>query len=209
MARKPQRIVEAATIDGIGPVTARDLLAMPENRWGMLRDRITDRRHGKDGLIARCMACAGSVYVRTAWASGVSHPLFAHYSGSDPYCPWYHGRNLAPADARASQYQGRQELNAHRLMCEQIAYIVALDERHIRHTVAKYLARPYMPTVASQMSTSSGRGSGRSSSSFKCQARSRPRFRSGASTMSTKASHFSGYYSASIQRSKCNRASET
>ena len=66
MVRKPQRIIEAALIEGIGPITARDMLVMPEDRWGLLRDRITDRRHGKDGLVARCMACEGAVYIRTA-----------------------------------------------------------------------------------------------------------------------------------------------
>jgi hypothetical protein len=66
MARKPQRIIKATLIEGIGPITARDLLAMPEDSWGLLRGRITDRRHGKDGLVARCMACEGEVYIRTA-----------------------------------------------------------------------------------------------------------------------------------------------
>lgn len=139
MARKLQRIIEAALIEGIGPITARDLLAMPEDRWGLLRDRITDRRHGKDGLVARCMACEGEVYIRTARLGGTSRPLFAHYSGSDPDCPWHHGRNAMPDDVRAAQYQGRQESTFHRLMCEQIAELVALDERHIRHTIAEYL----------------------------------------------------------------------
>jgi hypothetical protein len=44
-----------------------------------------------------------------------------------------------PDDACAAQYQGRQESTFHRLMCEQIAELVALDERHIRHTIAEYL----------------------------------------------------------------------
>lgn len=139
VGRKPQRIVEAAVVDGIGPVTAHDLVAMPEDSWGLLRDRITDRRQGNDGLVARCLACDGCVYIRTARRRGVSLPLFAHYSGSDPSCPWYHGRNTAPDDARAAQYQGRQESDFHRLMCEQVAALVALDPRHVRHTVAEYL----------------------------------------------------------------------
>jgi len=139
VGRKPQRIVEAAVVEGIGPVAAHDLVAMPEDSWGLLRDRITDRRQGNDGLVARCLACDGSVYIRTARRRGVSLPLFAHYSGSDPSCPWYHGRNTAPDDARAAQYQGRQESDFHRLMCEQVAALVALDPRHVRHTVAEYL----------------------------------------------------------------------
>lgn len=139
MARKPQRIVEAAIVERIGAITAHDLLAMPSDSWGMLRDRITDRRNGKDGLSARCMACDGQVYIRTSRIRGVSRPLFAHYAGSDPSCPWYQGRNISPDDARAAQYKGRQESDFHRLMCEQVAQLVALDERYIRHAVAEYL----------------------------------------------------------------------
>lgn len=139
MVRKPQRIVEAAIIEGIGPLTIQDLIAMPENRWGMIRDRITDRRNGKDGLSARCMWCENPVYIKTTKLGGESLPLFAHYSGSNPNCPWYHGPNINPDDARAAQYHGQQESKFHRLMCEQIAEIVALDKRHIRNEIANYL----------------------------------------------------------------------
>ena len=139
MVRKPQRIVQAAIVERIGAITANDLLAMPGDSWGIIRDRITDRRNGRDGLVARCMACDGEVYIRTARIRGVSRPLFAHYAGSDPSCSWYQGRNIAPDDARAAQYQGRQESDFHRRMCEQVAQLVALDERYIRHTVAEYL----------------------------------------------------------------------
>lgn len=45
MARKPQRSVEAAIIENIGPVSIQELLAMPEDRWGMLRDRITGQHN--------------------------------------------------------------------------------------------------------------------------------------------------------------------
>ncbi len=139
MVRKPQRSVEAAIIEGIGPISIQDLLAMPENRWGMIRDRITDRHNGKDGLSARCMWCNNPVYVKTSKIGDNYHPLFAHYSGSDPECPWYHGPNIKPDDARAAQYKGQQESEFHRLMCEQIAEIVALDKRHARSKIDKYL----------------------------------------------------------------------
>lgn len=140
MKRKPYRIVQAAIVERIGPITASDLLAMSDDSWGLIRDQITDRRNGKDGLRARCMACEGEVYVRTARIGAISRPLFAHYAGSDPNCPWYQGRNIAPDDARAAQYQGRQESDFHRLMCELVAELAALDHRYIRHTVAEYLA---------------------------------------------------------------------
>lgn len=113
---------------------------MPETRWGMIRDRITDWRNGKDGLSARCMWCDHPIYIKTTKIGDVSRPLFAHYSGSNPKCPWYNGsNNITPDDARAAQYKGQQESKFHRLMCEQIAEIVSLDKRNIRNKIANYL----------------------------------------------------------------------
>lgn len=108
MGRKPQRIVEAAIIERIGPVTAQDLMAMSDDSWGLIRDQITDRRNGKDGLVARCLACECEVYIRTSKTRGIARPLFQHYNGSDPDCPWFQGRNIKPDAARAAQYQGKQ-----------------------------------------------------------------------------------------------------
>jgi len=112
---------------------------MPEERWGILRDRITDHRQGRSGLVARCMACESKVFIRTAPRNGRCSPLFVHYVGGDSDCPWHQGRNMRPDDARANQYQGKQESNFHRLMCEQIAALVQLDPRYIGHSVAQYL----------------------------------------------------------------------
>lgn len=133
-------MVQAAFVDRIGPVTAVDLLAMPEDSWGIIRDRITDHRNGKDGLVARCLACGGEVYIRTAPQNGVSLPLFQHYSGSDPNCPWHQGSNSTPDAVRAAQYHGQQESLFHRKMCELIGELVALDIRYERHVIAEYLA---------------------------------------------------------------------
>jgi Competence protein CoiA-like family len=139
MARAPQRIIEAAIVERIGPITAQQLLTLTDDSWGVIRDRITDRRNGKDGLIAKCMACESPVYIRTSKLRGIARPLFQHYSGSEPTCPWYQGRNINPDAARAAQYQGRQESTFHRLMCEEIASLVALDARYIKHAVEAYL----------------------------------------------------------------------
>jgi len=138
MGRKPQRIVEAAIIERIGPVTAQDLMAMSDDSWGLIRDQITDRRNGKDGLVARCLACECEVYIRTSKTRGIARPLFQHYNGSDPDCPWFQGRNIKPDAARAAQYQGKQESNFHRLMCELVGELAALDSRYIKHTVGQY-----------------------------------------------------------------------
>lgn len=135
MTRKRIRIVEAAVIEKIGPVTARELIAMPKDRWGHLRDRITDARQGKDGLTAHCMACDSPVFITTRFGC----PLFNHYAGGDPNCPWRHGRNMKPDQVRARQYKGQQESKFHRLMCEQLGELVALDQRYITHKISEYL----------------------------------------------------------------------
>lgn len=139
MNRQPQRIIEAAMVESIGPITARELIAMPEDRWGWLRDRITDRRNGKDGVIARCMACESQVFVKTRAIEGTKHPLFQHYNGADRNCPWRHDQNERPDDIRAEQYQGQQESQFHRLMCEEVGKLVSFDVRYVRHTIAEYL----------------------------------------------------------------------
>lgn len=135
MTRPPRRIIEEVIFDDLGPLSARELLAMSRDGWESLRAGITDHRHGKTGLVARCIACHGKVYITTAQG----RPLFAHYQGSDPRCPWYTGRNMHPNDARAAQYLGKQESETHRRMCELIAELCALDERCEGVAVDEYL----------------------------------------------------------------------
>lgn len=124
----------------IGPISAPELIVMPEDDWGVLRDRITDHNSGKaNGLIARCMMCCSRVFIQTRMMRGRRLPYFAHYRGGDPMCPWYHGRPLTPNAARAMQYHGRQESPAHRLMCNKIDEIVRLDPRYITSRIEQYL----------------------------------------------------------------------
>lgn len=135
MDRQPRRIIEEAIFENLGPLSARELILMPRSRWESLRAGITDRRNGKKGLVARCIACGGQVYITTSHG----RPLFAHYQGSDPWCPWYSGRNMRPDDARAAQYRGKQESDMHRRMCELIAELAGLDERIKSTRVDEYL----------------------------------------------------------------------
>jgi hypothetical protein len=139
--RKPQRIIEAAMIESVGPVTARELLELPEDNWGIIRDRITDYVSGKaDGRVARCMMCEGRVFIQTRVKGEKKLPYFAHYKGGDPNCKWFHGKTMPPDAARADQYRGRQESAAHRMLCEQIDELVRLDARYIKSTVEQYHA---------------------------------------------------------------------
>ncbi|MEO1406884.1 MAG: hypothetical protein AAFV54_10390, partial [Pseudomonadota bacterium] len=135
MHQKPRRIIEEVIFEQLGPLSAHDLLAMPRDGWESLRAGITDHRNGHVGLVARCVACHGQVYITTSHG----FPLFAHYQGSDPRCPWYSGKNKHPNDARAAQYRGQQESEMHRRMCELIAELAALDERCASTRVDKYL----------------------------------------------------------------------
>lgn len=135
-----RRIIEAAVFEGeIGPVTARELVAMPQTEWGLLRDRITDQRHGRPaGLICRCVMCGAPVFIRARKKSGVPYPLFSHFQGGGLGCPWHHGGNEHPDELRKDQYGGQQESQTHRLLCEQIDALAKLDERYVSSTVNTY-----------------------------------------------------------------------
>jgi hypothetical protein len=138
--RKLQRIIEAAIFEGaIGPVTARELVAMPEAEWGTLRDRITDYRQNRpSGLLACCAMCGNPVFISARKREGVAYPLFSHFQGGGLDCPWHHGRNENPEHMRRDQYRGQQESQAHRLLCEQIDAMAKLDERYVSSTVNSY-----------------------------------------------------------------------
>lgn len=137
-----RRIIEAAVFEGvIGPVTARELVAMPNAEWGMLRDRITDQRHGRPaGLICRCAMCADPVFIRARKKGGIPYPLFSHFQGGGLTCPWHHGRNDDPEQLRQQQYKGQQESQTHRLLCDQINTLAKLDDRYVSSTVNAYRA---------------------------------------------------------------------
>ena len=112
---------------------------MPNVRHNVIARSVYRRwppRNGKNGLLARCMKCQSDVFIRTA----SDRLLFAHFEGANPNCPWFTGKNMHPNDARAAQYQGKQESEAHRSMCELIAELSSLDERFLNAKVDEYLA---------------------------------------------------------------------
>lgn len=112
---------------------------MPEDEWGILRDRITDFAADKDGgRLARCMHCNSRVFIQTRVSGEKRLPYFVHYSGGDPACPWFQGKTISPDAARAAQYGGAQESNAHRSLCEEIDRLLSLDTRYRKSTVGLY-----------------------------------------------------------------------
>lgn len=137
---KLRRIIEAVLFEGgIGPVTARELVEMPEAEWGTLRDRITDYRQGRPaGVVCRCVMCGDPVFIRARKKSGVPYPLFSHFQGGGLRCPWHHGANEHPERVREQQYGGQQESQTHRLLCEQIDALAKLDTRYVSSAVNAY-----------------------------------------------------------------------
>ena len=138
VSKKPRRLIEEVFFENsenLGPLSIRDLLAMPRDDWESLRNGITDWRHGKGNLSVRCARCFGPVYI----TKKNGRPLFAHYQDSDSRCPWYSGKNIHPNQVRALQYRGQQESEMHRRMCSLIAELAALDARCKSAKVEEYL----------------------------------------------------------------------
>ncbi len=141
--REPHRQIRTVIFDSeIGLLSIGELMAMPQDRWGLIRDRLTDRHRGKaDELIARCTRCDSPVFIRAQAVPGEkeSIPLFVHFSGSPPWCEWYQGKNNSPDQAKASQYGGQQESEEHKRLCHLVADLAKQDKRYKHHTVGKYL----------------------------------------------------------------------
>lgn len=141
VARQLKRIIRFALFDdGIGPISAEELVAARTERWELWRRMITDAHQATPRRdLARCLKCMGPVYIKTKAIKGVKRPLFAHYAGADAACPWFTGQPIAPDDARASQYGGAQESDVHRHLCNLIAELAAADPRAEAVTVDEYL----------------------------------------------------------------------
>lgn len=139
--RPVKRIIKFAMFaDGIGPISAEELLAAPTERWELWRGMITDAHQATPRRdLARCMRCRGPVYIRTKAIKGAKWPLFAHYAGADADCPWFTGKPLRPDDARAAQYGGAQESDVHRELCNLIAELASADPRTEEVAVDTYL----------------------------------------------------------------------
>lgn len=113
-----------------GPVSIEQLMEMPSAQWEHIRFEITKRRQENPiQPLARCRLCRGSVFIKAQVTPAGLAPYFAHFSDVESDCPWHHGPNLRPDDARAAQYLGQQESALHRWLCEQVAEIVSLDGR--------------------------------------------------------------------------------
>jgi hypothetical protein len=139
--RVPQRTIEEVFIDGRGPLTSAQLLAMHDDEWGFLRDETTRFSKTGEGLSLRCHECGGPVYVKAVRAQGeLSRPMFAHRRDADHNCPWFTGDTMTPDEARAAQYHGQQVSAAHEQMCALIDELVRLDARYIRSTRGSYLS---------------------------------------------------------------------
>jgi hypothetical protein len=137
---EPQRQVKAALFQrGIGYRTVHQLLAMSEDDWGSLRDRINDARiETPDMPLATCLHCGGGVYISTRKWREQRLPLFRHFNGAGLDCPWRHEANMSINDARALQYGGRQESELHRRLCEMLAQLLRKDHKCLKVEVGRY-----------------------------------------------------------------------
>ena len=126
-----QRTIRIADFDWPrGPVSINQLMAMPNGQWEHMRYEITKRRQEDQSRpLARCRLCGGSVFIKSQATEAGLSPYFAHFSDAPRECPWHHGPNLHPDNARAAQYQGQQESALHRWLCNQVAERVGADPR--------------------------------------------------------------------------------
>lgn len=140
-AHQLKRVIKFALFeDGIGPISAEELVAASTERWELWRRMITDAHQATPRRdLARCLKCMSPVYIKTKAIRGVKRPLFAHYAGTDSSCPWFTGEPMAPDDARAAQYGGAQESDVHRQLCNLIAELASKDSRAEAVTVDEYL----------------------------------------------------------------------
>jgi hypothetical protein len=123
----------------IGPVTADELLAMPEDTWGHLRDIINDRRiDDPERPLARCLRCGRGLFIRVMKIAEKRLPLFVHFAHPALNCAWHVVRTMSPDDARAAQYHGQQESELHRGLCETLAELLRADPRHRRSAIGEY-----------------------------------------------------------------------
>jgi hypothetical protein len=136
-----QRTIEIADFElPRGAVTIDTLMAMERPAWEHLRGEINRRRRlDPEKPLARCRQCKGPVYLRAQWTDGGHVPMFVHFTGTEPDCPWYQGINLTADDARAAQYRGHQETALHRWLCDTIADLLQRDPRCTRISVDRYL----------------------------------------------------------------------
>ena len=114
---------------------------MPEDTWGHLRDAINDWRVADpERPLARCLRCWRGVFIRAMLVGERRLPLFAHFNAAELECEWHSSRNLTLDAARAAQYQGQQESELHRRLCDTLAELLRADPRHRRSSVGTYHA---------------------------------------------------------------------
>lgn len=138
--QEPQRTVKAAVFDGdLGPFTAAELMSLPEEAWGHLRDLISDRRAVQpENPLARCLLCKRGVFIRVQALGEQRLPMLVHFAEPGLNCEWHRATTIHPDAARAAQYAGQQESELHRNLCEAIARLLQADPRCKRTTVGQY-----------------------------------------------------------------------
>jgi hypothetical protein len=127
-----QRTVKTAIFSGNrGAITIETLMAMPQQQWEHLRGAITSQwKTDAENPLAKCLLCNQPVFIRAQHRrNGSTLPVYRHFSEGLIICPWHSGENMTPDNARAAQYEGRQESALHKALCNQVAELVGADAR--------------------------------------------------------------------------------
>lgn len=136
-----QRTVKTAIFAGNrGAISIETLMAMPSEQWEHLRGAITKQwTSDPENPLAVCLLCKKPVFIRAqSRRNGSNLPVYRHYSNREISCPWHSGENMTPDNARAAQYEGRQESALHKALCEQVAALAGADFRRIDLAVDTY-----------------------------------------------------------------------
>jgi hypothetical protein len=116
----------------IGPLGQNRIAAMSATGWLDLRNRINMARATEETPPVFCAACGQPVYVRGTSANSRMAAHFSHFASDQQDCPWKDGPKMNPEAVRAAIFQGRQESEFHRYMCEKVLALAKLDPRYVQ-----------------------------------------------------------------------------
>lgn len=131
--------VKEAFVLGYGVIDETRQVSMGKSDWQDIRSQLNSI---SSSTSAYCLGCNEPVFLRAA-KSQKRKPHFSHFEGGGQTCPWGPDATRSLDKVRAGIFDGNQESEVHRRMCELVVELAAADERYVAGTgaVDKY-ARP-------------------------------------------------------------------
>lgn len=120
-------VVKSAFVHGYGVVDDARQASMAQSDWQDIRSRLN--RLTSD-TTAHCLGCNELVFLRAA-TSSKTRPHFCHFKGQGLTCPWGPDVTNTPDAIRAGIFDGNQESELHRYMCELVVELIKADERYV------------------------------------------------------------------------------